>query len=388
MNDFTRPPASDSDDLRSTENPSDFSAILRAIDASANRAVEGLRVVEDLMRFVHNDAHLVRRLKQSRHAIADALENFNTLERMRARETRQDVGTDIRTNQEVARSDVAHLLTANFRRAQEALRSLSECSKLLAASGDAHFDGDANIAESFEQIRYEIYTLEKSATISNASNARLENVQICALVSASAFSGSDAFADYVQRLVTAGIGMVQLREKSQSDADLIRSAKTLRQITSGTGTIFIVNDRADIAAAVDADGVHLGQDDLSVAVARSILGRGKLVGVSTHDIEQARTAVLDGADYLGAGPTFPSMTKSFTEFSGLNFVSQIANEISLPTFAIGGITSENAGSVAEHGVHRVAVQAVLQNLSDSPDLNDTITDLKSALAAGQKSGTT
>ena len=353
----------------------DRSAILRAIDASANRAVEGLRVAEDLMRFVHNDAHLVRRLKLSRHAIATALESFDSLERMRARETQLDVGTDIRTQQEVARADVGQLLTANFRRAQEALRTLSECSKLEGLSGAE------NIAESFEQIRYDIYTLEKAATICNASNERLEHVQICALVSASSFANPDSMAEYFQRLVSANVGMIQLREKSQPDSQLVQSAKILRQVTAGTNTICIVNDRADIAAAVDADGVHLGQDDLSIAAATRILGPGKLVGMSTHDIDQARTAVLDGADYLGVGPTFPSTTKSFTDFSGLDFVKEIANEVSLPAFAIGGITPDNARKVAEHGIHRVAVQATLQNLADSPILNDTITNLKSALAA-------
>ena len=237
------------------------------------------------------------------------------------------------------------------------------------------------MAESFEQIRYDIYTLEKSATICNASNEKLKHVQICALVSASSFADPDSLAEYFQRLVSANVGMIQLREKSQSDSELVQSAKILRQVTAGTNTICIVNDRADIAAAVDADGVHLGQDDLSIASATRILGPGKIVGMSTHDIAQARTAVLDGADYLGVGPTFPSTTKSFTDFSGLDFVKKIASEVSLPAFAIGGITPDNAGKVAEHGIHRVAVQAALQNLADSPILNDTITNLKSALAA-------
>ena len=107
------------------------------------------------------------------------------------------------------------------------------------------------------------------------------------------------------------------------------------------GSLAIVNDRADVAAIVGADGVHLGQDDLSVKDARAIVGPRMLVGVSTHNIDQARTAVLDGANYLGAGPTFASRTKAFDDFAGLDYLREVAAEIRLPTFAIGGIGIEN-----------------------------------------------
>ena len=111
----------------------------------------------------------------------------------------------------------------------------------------------------------------------------------------------------------------------------------------------IINDRADIAAAVGADGVHVGQEDLSVKDARAIVGTRMLIGVSTHNIEQARAAVLDGANYLGAGPTFASRTKSFDDFAGLDYLREVSSEIRLPTFAIGGITAENLPSVMAAG---------------------------------------
>jgi len=116
-----------------------------------------------------------------------------------------------------------------------------------------------------------------------------------------------------------------------------------------------VNDRPDRAALAGADGVHVGQDELSVKDVRAIVGPGRLVGVSTHSIEQARQAVLDGADYIGVGPTFPSGTKQFDTFPGPALLRQVAEEIRLPAFAIGGIDLGNLSEVLESGIRRVAV---------------------------------
>jgi len=120
-----------------------------------------------------------------------------------------------------------------------------------------------------------------------------------------------------------------------------------------------MNDRPDLAALSRADGVHVGQDELSVKDARSIVGPEALVGVSTHSIEQARQAVLEGANYLGVGPTFPSDTKQFEKFPGLDLLRQVGAEIRLPAFAIGGITTENLPEVLATGMTRVAVSGAI-----------------------------
>ena len=119
-----------------------------------------------------------------------------------------------------------------------------------------------------------------------------------------------------------------------------------------------MNDRADIAVACGADGVHVGQEELSVADARRILGPEKLIGVSTHNLDQAQAAVLEGADYIGVGPVFASQTKSFSQHVGPGLVKEICDEVSLPAFAIGGIDLTNADQVAAAGCGRVAVTAV------------------------------
>jgi thiamine-phosphate pyrophosphorylase len=127
-----------------------------------------------------------------------------------------------------------------------------------------------------------------------------------------------------------------------------------------------VNDRPDIAVLSQADGVHVGQEELEVRDARRIIGPDRLVGVSTHSIEQACQAVSDGADYIGCGPTFPSGTKDFDHFPGLDFLRQVAAEISLPAFAIGGITLDNLSQVLHTGFARIAVSGAITNSADPP----------------------
>jgi len=356
-----------------TPSRSDQVALLRVVDAAANRVSEGLRVAEDVIRFVWDDAHLCRRIKQSRHQLGQAITQFgpfNPLNRMRARDTLSDVGTDIRTAAEVTRADAQSLVTANLQRAQEALRTLAECSKAIQPIAPPQ----SSTAETFEQVRYDLYTLQKAITITVASCVRLEHVRICALVSAKSQTDLEAL---VRKLVAADVGMIQLREKNLPDAELLDRARLLRQLTDGTKTISIINDRPDIAAAVAADGVHLGQDDMPISDARKIVGTASMIGISTHDLAQAQQAVLNGADYLGVGPTFPSHTKSFDQFAGLEFVASVAKEIRLPAFAIGGISEDNVADVAAHGLNRIAVQQVL---ADTDRCAEIVKRLRSRLS--------
>ncbi len=129
----------------------------------------------------------------------------------------------------------------------------------------------------------------------------------------------------------------------------------------GTRTLFIANDRPDLAILSQADGVHVGQDELSVKDVRAIVGPDLLVGVSTHSLEQARAAILDGADYIGVGPTFPSRTKQFSHYPGLELLRQVAGEIRLPAFAVGGITAANVAQVRACGMTRIAVSGAVMD---------------------------
>jgi thiamine-phosphate pyrophosphorylase len=324
-------------------NPMPSVAIFRILDAALNRAAEGLRVVEDYVRFALDDPFLTSETKSLRHDLAAAAAAIRLSDRHAARDTVHDVGTAVSTSTEQDRSDLRAVCLANLKRSEQSLRSLEEYGKLA----------DAAFAQTIESLRYRLYTLERVIDIGRLSREQLGSVRLCVLVDGG--ESAAAFELLVTGLIDAGVRMIQLRDKRLDDGELIGRARLLRQLTGSSDTLAIVNDRADVAAAVRADGVHLGQGDLTVRDARTIVGTQMLVGVSSHNIGQARAAVLDGANYLGAGPTFPSQTKSFDKFAGLDYLRAVAAEIRLPTFAIGGITAENLPDVLITGISRIAV---------------------------------
>ncbi len=327
-------------------------AVLRALDAAANRAHEGLRVAEDYTRFVLDDRHLTGLCKQLRHDLTAALAGLSGRRRLAARETQQDVGTGLTAATERRRADAAGVLTANFARFQQALRSLEEFGKLV----------DAEMAAACKQLRYQAYTLQRAVETTGQSLERLADARLYVLIDGC--SSVDEFQRLVVSLVEAGVDVIQLRDKRLGDRELLARARLLRGWTAENKTLMVVNDRPDIAALARADGVHVGQEELSVKDARTVVGPDALVGVSTHSIEQARQAVLDGADYIGVGPTFPSGTKTFESFPGVDLIRAVAAEVRLPSFAIGGIDRGNLDQVLAAGAARIAVSRAITAASD------------------------
>lgn len=354
-----------------TRNPnrSDPTLHVRLFDATANRAREGLRVVEDYVRFVLDDAHLHGLLKRFRHDLTDMLRPMQWPDRLAARETQHDVGTSLTLPSESARIDADALVAANFARLQEALRSLEEFGKLL----------DPAIAETAKQLRYRAYTLHRAVLLTADACRRLHAARLYVLLDGR--GSAEELQAVARQLAEAGADVIQLRDKTLNDRQLVERARALKQCLRGSGTLFIVNDRADVAALVAADGVHVGQEELTVKDARHLVGPRALVGVSTHSIEQAHQAVLDGANYIGVGPTFPSTTKAFETFPGLNFVAEVAAEIRLPAFAIGGITPENLPQVLAAGATRVAVSG---SVTQAPDPAATTKKMTSMLRSANR----
>ena len=165
-----------------------------------------------------------------------------------------------------------------------------------------------------------------------------------------------SFFGLAEQICAGGARLLQLRVKDRPTREFLTIAQEVRTICHRYGSLLIINDRADIALAVEADGVHVGQEDLPLAAARKVLGPGKLIGVSTHDPAQALAAGRGGADYLGFGPLFGTSTKA-TGYSarGLDQLREVRALVSLPIVAIGGITAERAPAVLAAGADAVAM---------------------------------
>lgn len=352
----------------------DTTDTFRILDAAANRAREGLRVLEDYVRFTLDDRHLTALLKNWRHRLAEALSVIDSHRLVASRDTRRDVGTTVSTRRERIRHTLRDVVVANFKRVQEAARTLEEYGKLVSPG----------LGRQLEELRYDLYTLEKGVVLTQSARERLAGRELYVLVSSELCPHGSG--PVITAALAAGAGMIQVREKKMSDRELTTYARLVRQWTATAGALFIMNDRPDLAVLTDADGVHVGQEELTVREARRIVGPARLVGVSTHTIDQARQAVLDGADYIGVGPVFPSKTKSFSQLAGLELVRQVADEISLPAYAIGGIGPDNIDQVLSAGARHVAVSAAVCSAEDPREVTRALREQISCFSPLSKGG--
>ncbi len=165
-------------------------------------------------------------------------------------------------------------------------------------------------------------------------------------------------------VIDGGADAIQLREKTISDEEFISLAREIHDIAIQRGTLLIINDRVDVAKEVNAEGVHLGQQDMGISEARDVIGNEKIIGVSTHNVEQARQAQKEGADYIAIGPAYPTHTKINEPPVGLEVVQEIAKEISIPFVVIGAVTLENLDEVLKTGATRVAVCSAIISSKD------------------------
>jgi thiamine-phosphate pyrophosphorylase len=324
---------------------------LRILDANFNRAREALRVVEDYARFALNDDALSSELKQLRHDLATAVSRWIE-HALLLRNTPGDVGVDNKTPTEFTREDTAAVVTAAGKRLGEALRTIEEYLKTLSPAD----------AAKVELIRYHFYDIELRVARTLKPVNRFADVRLYVLITES--TCKRPWLEVAQAAVAGGADCLQLREKTLDSGEFLRRAKLLVDLCHDANILCIVNDRPDVALLANADGVHLGQTDLPATEARKLLGPDKLIGVSTHHLDHAKQAHLDGADYLGVGPVFPSPTKPRDFLPGLNYARQAAIETPLPTVAIAGITEQNADEVIATGVQAMAVTAAVAGCDD------------------------
>jgi thiamine-phosphate pyrophosphorylase len=324
----------------------------RIVDANLNRAREAVRVLDDYARFARNDRVLAEAAKRLRHDLAAATDLLPADALLAARDTPGDVGTVLTAAGEFERTDPAHVANVNLKRLQESLRSLEEFGKILSPQ----------FAQRIERLRYDAYTLERAFAPGPAVGERFAAAKLYVLVTEA--QCRHGWEKTIREATAGGAAAFQLREKAMPDKALLDRAKAVRDLTRELDVLFVVNDRPDVAALVGADAVHLGQDDLPVAAARRIVGPAVAVGVSTHSPDHVRQAVLDGADYIGVGPTFPSETKAFDHFPGPGFVAEAVALTSLPAFALGGVTARNVPEVRQAGGTRAAVASAVTAAAD------------------------
>jgi thiamine-phosphate pyrophosphorylase len=321
-------------------------SIQRILDANLDRAREGLRTIEEWCRFGLNNAALSQECKNLRQELAA----WHTAEIRAARHTSGDVGTELSHPQEEQRESLDKLLIANLCRVQEALRVLEEYSKLL----------NPLMSSSCKQMRYRVYSLE-SALISPLQS------KMQALVAAKLYLVTMPLPDLVatvEKALMGGLKLVQYRSKEADDVERWQEAQALRDLCRRYHALFIMNDRVDIAVAVDADGVHLGQNDLPIAVARRILGSNKIVGRSTTNPTEMVKALAEGADYIGVGPVYETPTKAGKAAAGLDYVRYAVEHSAVPWFAIGGIDAQNISEVVGAGAPGVAVVRSIMQADD------------------------
>jgi thiamine-phosphate pyrophosphorylase len=331
----------------------------RIIDANINRASEALRVIEEWARFSKDSTRVSEKLKRIRHFINTSfLENSNLI---LSRESNLDIGKEIENTSK--KQTIRNIIRANCKRAEEALRVLSEYGQLLNVN-------ESDI-KSLEVSRYEIYTLEKELIIAEKTT-RIEKSELYFVATPGKDQKDSDFLSIIEKSIEGGVDIIQLRVKDKSEKEIINLGKEIKKLTTNTETLFIVNDRIDLALLCEADGVHLGQDDLSISEARKITPDGFIIGLSTHSPEQGNIGQNSGADYLGVGPVFATPTKPDYIPAGLEYVKYANKNITLPWFAIGGIDESNIDKVINAGAKRVAVVRAILNAKDVKQVVKTL----------------
>lgn len=343
----------------------------RNLDASLNRVAEGLRALMDLFRYGLDDGDAAARLKALRHELIRELASTGASAAawLEARDSQADVGRPSEsTSHHGAYRDELDLFEANCRRVQEGLRSIEETYRLT----------DLPKARISENLRYRLYDLEKAvfpALLARSHRGKM-NFDLY-VVTDRKIAGDRTLAWVVREAIRGGAGCIQLREKSADIRAFLALAGELRRLTREEGVTFIINDSLEVALEVEADGVHLGQEDLPLEVARRLAGGRLLIGISTHNKEQALSAEAGGAGYINLGPLFPTETKGVpvTPVS-VELVREMAPVLKVPFTTMGGIHLENVAEVVLAGADRVAV---VSEVMGAPDPREAAKRMVSAI---------
>lgn len=320
-------------------------AIYRIIDANCNRAREGLRTAEEFCRFAIQHQQLAEKCKKIRHQLSTLISKISPQHLIAARDTQNDIGCNMKIADQMKRQCLEDCVTAALARTVEALRVITESVSII----------DAKLPQEFEKIRYECYILEKDIALFGFPTVKFKNTRLYCILTVQ----TDINVLKISKQCAAGgADCMQLRAKNISDAELLPIAREFVKICKEHNVVSIINDRADIAIASDADGVHLGQNDLPANEIRKLQLKPLIIGVSTHSMAELAAAIEQMPHYVGVGAVFATNTKNNVKICGLDYIRQATNFLqdkAVEAVAIGGITPENVDSVLAAGAKKIAV---------------------------------
>ncbi len=322
--------------------------VAQIVDANLDRAREGLRVLEDWARFGLGRKELVREFKDFRQILGKHHSNFYKV----SRNFTSDNCKGLSHPEQFKRKNIDAILSSNAARVQEALRVIEEFTRKY----------DPDLSNAASKIRYSMYSLEiellKATTNDYLRKILIEN-DIYFIT-----SETTNLIEKTKKILEGGVKIIQLRCKIGSDSDNLKVALAIRELCKNFGAIFIVNDRIDIALASNADGVHLGQEDIDIEIARNLLGFSKIIGISASNEIDIQKAIKGGCDYLGIGPVFHTNIKENKQPLGIKTLKILTRDILIPWFAIGGIKHENISLLKKNNINKFAMITELLNAKD------------------------
>ncbi len=323
--------------------------IFQIIDANLDRAREGLRVLEDWARFGLGKEDLVIKIKNFRQILGkNHLEIYKT-----SRNHVEDQCKGLSHADQINRKTSSKIISSNAARVQEALRVIEEFSRVQ----------NNKLSKIASDIRYEIYTLE--IELLNFSCRKRAELIISENNLYSITDNRENLLEVMEKILLGGVKIIQHRFKEGDDKEHLKQAIEIKSLCIKYNSLFLVNDRIDIAMASNADGVHLGQKDIDIITARKLLGNSKIIGVSANNSTDVSNAINNGCDYIGVGPVFETSTKKNKKPLGVEKIKALTKDIKIPWFAIGGINKVNISFLKNHGISKVALVTGLLN-SDDP----------------------
>ena len=319
--------------------------VFQIIDANLDRAREGLRVLEDWARFGLGASNYVTRIKNFRQVLGkNHLEIYK-----QTRNYVEDKSKGLTHQEQFNRKTPQQIISSNAGRVQEALRVIEEFTRL----------NNHNLSKIASEIRYEIYNLEIDLLrLSKCKNSKdiLKENNLYVIT-----NQKENLLKTIEEILIAGVRIIQHRFKIGTDKDHLQEAIQIKNLCKKYNSLFIINDRVDIALASNADGIHLGQDDLDLKTARKLLGYSKIIGISASNEIDISNALKAGCDYIGIGPVFETATKKGKTPLGIEKIKKLTKDLNIPWFAIGGVNKNNISHLKRYGLKKVALVSQLMN---------------------------